>query len=81
MVHVMHMLFMCFFMNLKSLSEDKMPVHALDIFTEKPPNPIKHKKWGSNFNVAPKLCIFLYNAMETTGDRQGMGIMHSDVLW
>ena len=29
---------------------------------------------------APKLCIFLYNAMETTGVRQGMGIMHSDVM-
>ena len=30
--------------------------------------------------VAPKLCISLYNAMETTGVSQGMGIMHSDVM-
>ena len=40
---------------------------------------IKHEKWGSNLKVAPKLCIFLYNAMESTGVRQGMG-MHSDVM-
>ena len=26
------------------------------------------------------LCIFLYNAMETSVVRQGMGIMHSDVM-
>ena len=30
--------------------------------------------------VAPKLCIFLYNAMETTGVRQGIGRMHTDVI-
>ena len=42
--------------------------------------PIKHKRWGSNFKVAPNFCIFLYNTMETTGVRQGMGIMHSDVM-
>ena len=30
--------------------------------------------------VAPKLCIFLYNAMETTGVHQGMIIMHSGVM-
>ena len=41
--------------------------------------PIKQKR--SNFKVrAPKLCIFLYNAMETTGVNQGMGILHSDVM-
>ena len=28
--------------------------------------PIKREKWGSNFKVAPKLCVFLYNAMEST---------------
>ena len=28
--------------------------------------------------VAPKLCIFICNKMETTGVRQRMGIMHSD---
>ena len=33
----------------------------------------------TNFKVAPKLCIFLYNAMETTGVCQGMGIMLLDV--
>ena len=32
------------------------------------------------FKVAPKLCIFLYNAMETTGVHQGMIIMHSGVM-
>ena len=42
--------------------------------------PIKREKWGSNFKVAPKLCIFLYNAMETTGVRQGMIIKHSGVM-
>ena len=30
--------------------------------------------------VAPKLCIFLYNTMESTVIRQGMGIMHSYVM-
>ena len=30
--------------------------------------------------VAPKLCIFLYNAMETTWVNQGMNIMHLGVL-
>ena len=34
----------------------------------------------SAFQVAPKQLIFLYNTMETAGIRQGMGIMHSDVL-
>ena len=42
--------------------------------------PIKRKKWRSNFEVAPKLCIFLYNAMETIGVRQGMSIMHSGAI-
>ena len=50
-----------------------MPVHTLDVFIENAKNGlnyrIKHKKWGSNFKVAQKLCIFLYNAMETTGVR------------
>ena len=49
-----------------------------------PPNglgyPIKREKWESNFKVAPKLCIFLYNAMETTGVRKGMIKMHSGVM-
>ena len=62
-----------------------MPGHALDLFNENRHQtgsnyPTKHKKWGSNFKVAKKLCIFLYNAMETTGVRQEMGIMHSDVM-
>ena len=30
--------------------------------------------------AAPKLCIFLYNAMETTGVCQEKGIMHLDVV-
>ena len=30
--------------------------------------------------LSPKFGIFIYNAMETTGFRQGMGIMHSDVM-
>ena len=29
---------------------------------------------------APKLCIFLYNSMETTGVRQRMVIMHSSLM-
>ena len=37
--------------------------------------PIKHSN-----EVAPKRCNFLYNAMETTGFRQGMGVMFSDVI-
>ena len=41
----------------------------------------KHKNWGSNFNVKhKKLCIFLYNFMETTGVCQGKGTMHSNVM-
>ena len=87
MLHVMHVLFLFIvaFNNLKStFSEDNMPVHALDVFIENATKmvyyPIKHKKGGSNFKVTRKLCIFLYNAMETTGVRQGMGIMHSDVM-
>ena len=86
MVHVMHMHFMFFtvFKNLKiSFSEDNMPEHALDFFIENATKmvyyPIERKKWGSNFKVAQKLCIFLYNAMETTGVRQEMIIMHSGV--
>ena len=31
--------------------------------------------------VAPKLCISLYNAMETTGVRQGMILMQSGVMF
>ena len=31
--------------------------------------------------VGPKLCILLYNTMKTTDIRQGMGIMHSDVMY
>ena len=42
--------------------------------------PIKRKKWRSNFKVATKLCIFLYNAMETIGVHQGTSIMHSGVM-
>ena len=40
--------------------------------------PLNTKR-GSNFKVAPNFCIFLYNVMETTGVRHGMGIMHLDV--
>ena len=42
--------------------------------------PIKREKWGSNFKVAPKLFIFLYNAMETRGVHKGMIIMHPGVM-
>ena len=83
MVHVMHMLFMFFavFKNLKSISEDNILVHALDVSMKCHQNslnyPIKYKKWGSSFEVAPKLCIFLYNAGRV---RQGRGMMHSDVM-
>ena len=76
MVHVMHVYCMLFevFKNLISFSEDNMPGHALNIFIE---NAIKREKRGSNFKVTPKLCSFLYNAMETTGVHQGMIVMHS----
>ena len=30
--------------------------------------------------LSGKQCIFLYNTMGTTGVRQGMGIMHLDVM-
>ena len=30
--------------------------------------------------AAPKLCIFLYNVIETTEVHQGMSIMHSVVM-
>ena len=42
--------------------------------------PIKREKRGSNLKIAPKLCIFLYNAIETTGVHQGMIIMHSGLM-
>ena len=85
MVHVMHVLFMFFavFKNLKSsFSEDNMPVHALDIFIENATKMVGINLLNTKFKVAPKLCIFLhiYNAMETTGVCQGMGIIHSDVM-
>ena len=62
-----------------------MPEHTLDIFIEKATKmvwviPLNAKKRRSNFKVAPKLCIFLYNAMETIGVSQGMSIMHSGVM-
>ena len=88
MVHVMHVHFLFFavFKNLKSsFSEDNMPEHNLDIFHWKRHQndlgyPIKREKWGSNLKVAPKLCIFLYNAMGTTGVRQWKIIMHRGVM-
>ena len=62
-----------------------MPVHDLDVSIENATQIVciiqwNTKKWGPNFKVAPKLGIFLYNAMETTGVRQGMGIMYLDVM-
>ena len=54
-----------------------MPVHALDHHQDGLNFPIKPKNGGSNFKVASKLCIFLY---ETTGVSQGMGVMHSGVM-
>ena len=42
--------------------------------------PIKHQKLRSNFKVAQKLRIFLYNTMGTVGVRRGMSILHS-VWW
>ena len=38
------------------------------------------QKRRSNFKVEPKLCIFLYNAMETIGVRKGMNTIHSGVM-
>ena len=88
MVHVMHVHFMFFAVlkNLKSsFPEDNVPEHALNIFLENATKMVwviqlNAKKWRSNFKVAPKLCIFLCNAMETIGVRQGMSIIHSDVM-
>ena len=74
------------FKNLKSsFSEDNMPEHALVIFIKKRHRNglgyhINCQKRGSNLKAAPKLCIFLYNAMVTTGVRQGMIIMHLGVM-
>ena len=42
--------------------------------------PLNAKNGDQFFEVAPKLCIFLYNAMETIGVRQGMSIMHLGVM-
>ena len=88
MVHAMHVQFMFFAVlkNLKSsFSEDNVPEHALNIFLENATKmvwviPLNTKKWRSNFKVAPKLCIFLCNAMETIGVRQGMSIMRSGAM-
>ena len=42
--------------------------------------PVPVHCFSITFKVAPKLCIFLYNTMETTFIRQGMCIMHLDVM-
>ena len=47
-----------------------MPVHALDVLIENATTMIKHK-----------LCIFLNNAMETTGVPQMDTIFHSGDAW
>ena len=62
-----------------------MPGHALDIFIENATKmvkviPLNAKNEDQTFKVSPKLYIFLYNAMETTGVHQGMIIMHSGVM-
>ena len=57
-----------------------MPVHALDVFIENSTKMVRVIQLNTQFKVAPKLCIFLYSAMETTWVRQGMGIMHSGVM-
>ena len=61
-----------------------MPVHALDVFIENATKWVElsslTQQSKSNFKVARKLCIFLFNAMETVGIRQGMGKLHSDVI-
>ena len=88
MVHVMHMQFTFFavFKNLKSSFFEGQHArtcprhfhwkrHQIGLGY-----PIKREKWGSNFKVAAKLCIFLYNAMETIGVHQGMILMHSGVM-
>ena len=81
--HVMPVYFKFFVVlkNLKSsFSEDNMPEHALDIFIENATKMILVVPLNANFKIVPKLCIFLYNAMETTGVRQGMIIMHLGVM-
>ena len=87
MVHVLHVYFMFFAVlkNLKSsFSEDNVPEHALDICIENATKMVwvipLTQKWRSNFKIAPKFCIFLYNAMKTIGVCQGMSIMHYCVL-
>ena len=61
-----------------------MPVHALDVFIESATKMVWiipfTQKMIINLIVAPKICIFLYSAMETTVVRLGIGIMHSDVI-
>ena len=69
--------------NLKSsFLEDNMLVHFIKEKRNQTgfDHPIKHNKWVSNLRVAPTFCIFLYNAMETLGVRQGISIMHSNVM-
>ena len=88
MVHVMHMHFMLFavFKNLiSSFSEDNMPEHTLDIFIENASKmvrviPLNMKNEDQTFKIVPKLCIFLYNAMETTGVCHGVITMHWGVM-
>ena len=43
--------------------------------------PLNAKKRESNFRVSPKLCIFLYNAIETTGVRQSIILMYLGVMY
>ena len=88
MVHVMHVLFVPFsvFENLiVSFLYDNMTVQALKVFEENATkliwnfplnstNEDQPLRWYQNF------AFFLYNTILTTGIRQGMGILHSDVM-
>ena len=62
-----------------------MPEHALDIFIENATKMVKviplNAKNEDQTKVAPKLCILLYNAMETTGVLHGMILMHSVAMY
>ena len=57
-------MFFAVFKNLKSsFSEDSVPVQALDVFIKKATKMVwiipLNKKWGPNFHVAPKPCMWL----------------------
>ena len=62
-----------------------MQVHVLDVFIENASKTVRIIQLNTKHEIQTKVelkfeCIFLYNALETSGVRQGMSKLHSDVM-